>query len=375
MKQSIDWKECYHELYNNAPCGYFTASADGTILQINNTLLDLLHYHRDEILGKIKWQDLLTVGSKMYYETHFHPLLLMQGKVKEISFECYRKDRLIVPVLVNTTLIRDDQTKPVSMRSTVFDYTDRKKYEAELLRAKRQAEELTNELVRTNKELEQFVYIASHDLQEPLRTVRNYLEILQEEHGPALEEEAKLYMGVIDGAVSRMQELIHALLGYSRLHGMREELKMVNVEHLIKDVLETLTISIGEKNATIVTEKLPVLPVFETAFRQLWQNLISNALKFSRSGYPPLIKISAQQKPNHWQFSITDNGIGIDSVHQTKIFEIFRRLHTSESYEGTGIGLAFCKKIVTLHRGKIWVQSKPGQGSTFFFTIPKQAEP
>lgn len=371
MNTNRDWDESYDELYNNAPCGYLTTAADGTIIKINNTLLELLQYQRDDLINKRKWQELFTIGSKMYFETHFHPLLLMQGKVKEVNFELFRKDRTKVPVLINSVLIKNQDDQLTITRSTVFDFTDRKKYEAELLFAKRRAEELTRDLARANKELEQFVYIASHDLQEPLRTVKNYLVLLEEDYAPSLDEDAKMCIDVIDGAVGRMQELIQALLNYSRLRAQSER-DNVDIGGLVEDVLDNLAAIIEEKQATVITENLPTLPVFAMHFRQLLQNLISNAIKFSQPGIPPVIKLSARKQPQHWLFAVRDNGIGIDAKHYNKIFEVFKRLHSTEHYEGTGIGLAFCKKIVDLHQGKLWVHSELGEGSTFYFTIPHQ---
>ncbi|WP_166636663.1 sensor histidine kinase [Zeaxanthinibacter enoshimensis] len=225
------------------------------------------------------------------------------------------------------------------------------------------------ELERKNKELEQFVYIASHDLQEPLRTVMNFTELLHQDYGERLDDTANTYMNFIQKASSRMSALIKGLLDYSRI-GAAKKRKTVNLTTLINSVIEDLNASIKETGAVIELSQMPSLPVFETELRLLFQNLLTNAIKFRKKDIPPHIRINSREKDDSVVITISDNGIGIAKEHQEKIFSIFKRLHGNDEIEGTGIGLAHCQKIMNLHGGQIWVTSEKGQGSSFNILIP-----
>ncbi len=228
----------------------------------------------------------------------------------------------------------------------------------------------TSQLEKKNKELEQFTYIASHDLQEPLRTLISFSDLLSKEYQGQLDEKANKSLSFISEAAIRMSTLVKDLLDYNRI-GQTKEVSVVECNDIVKVVCKDLDSFIKESNATITTEKLPKIKGYETEIRLLFQNLITNAIKFRRKGHDPQVKISARVGPKHWEFSFQDNGIGIASKHQKKIFDIFKRLHLKHEYAGTGIGLAHCQKIVDLHQGELWVQSKPNEGSTFYFTLPK----
>ncbi len=225
------------------------------------------------------------------------------------------------------------------------------------------------QLVSKNKELEQFTYIASHDLQEPLRSVTSFSQLLDEEYRDKIGEEGGQYLDFLMEASTRMRNLIKGLLDYSRL-GREAQLVTIKAGDVLAEVLVDLSTAITESKAAITIDALPTITGYETEFRQLMQNLMSNAIKFRRPGFDPEIHVSAQRKGNGWEFSIKDNGIGIELEHQKKIFLIFQRLHNRSLYEGTGIGLANCQKIVELHGGTIRVESTKGQGSNFCFTIP-----
>jgi signal transduction histidine kinase len=223
-------------------------------------------------------------------------------------------------------------------------------------------------LERKNKELEQFVYIASHDLQEPLRTISNFINIIDTEYNNHFDELAQKSMFYIKEATNRMSNLIKGLLDYSVI-GRNEELKIVDTQKIVDAVLNDLHLAISEKDAKVNVKKLPKVYGSESELRQLFQNLISNALKFTKPETRPIVSIESKKDNLYWQFSIKDNGIGIAKKHQEKIFKIFQRLHDKSKYKGTGIGLANCQKIVQLHQGKIWLDSLPNKGSTFYFTL------
>jgi PAS domain S-box-containing protein len=258
----------------------------------------------------------------------------------------------------------EERTQALSAMNNVLqtEIAERREAEAKL-------KELTQELQRSNQELEQFAYIASHDLQEPLRAVASYTQLLQQDYLDQLDESAQDYMAfIIDGA-TRMRQLIQALLMYSRLGTRPPEGKPTDCNAILRQVTENLQIAIAQSQATITYDSLPTVEADPTQLIQLFQNLIANAIKFCRDR-PPHIQIEAQLTENAWLFQVKDNGIGIKPKYLDRIFVIFKRLHTRREFSGTGIGLAVCKKIVERHGGRIWVESQPGVGSTFFLTLP-----
>jgi signal transduction histidine kinase len=225
------------------------------------------------------------------------------------------------------------------------------------------------ELKRSNKELKQFAYISSHDLQEPLRMVTSFTQLLERRYKGQLDNEADEYIEFIVEGAHRMKYLIDDLLTFSRLNTQAKKFENVNLETVLNEVLSNLTVSIEESNAIITHDPLPTVNADKTQMMQVFQNLIANAIKFHGSN-PPKIHISAHKDEKEWKFAVTDNGIGIDPEYQKQIFEVFKRLHTREEYPGSGIGLSVSQKIIRRHGGNIWVESELGKGSTFYFTIP-----
>ena len=230
--------------------------------------------------------------------------------------------------------------------------------------------ESNRELAISNKDLELFAFVASHDLKEPLRMVSNYLELLAKTFEGKLDDEQKEFMGYISSGAVRMNALISDLLNYSRVNRNPGPLQKLDANEIIKIISQNLATRIDETHAKIKTSTLPVYTGIESQQIQLFQNLISNAIKFRHPDRNPVIEISAQNKGDNWEFAIKDNGIGIPVKFHDKVFEIFQRLNNSEN-SGTGIGLSICKKVAELNGGKIWFESTQGKGSTFFFTIPK----
>ncbi len=231
-------------------------------------------------------------------------------------------------------------------------------------------EDLLLQMENKNKQLNQFAYIASHDLQEPLRTVDNFIELFEEEYGDQLDAEAAQYFSFIRGATERMKGLITGLLNYSRLGKSGRRVK-VELSQLLEEVKIDFTNRIDDTGAVITSDSLPQISGYPVELRQLFANLIGNAIKFMPEGKIPKIHVSVSESTNFYTFKIADNGLGIKDVHLDKIFNMFTRLHSAKEYEGTGIGLAFCQKIVELHKGKITVDSTVGEGSTFTFTLKK----
>ena len=256
----------------------------------------------------------------------------------------------------------DENGNVVRMAGSHSDITER-------LEVQRQLEILTKDLQRSNQELEQFAYIASHDLQEPLRAITSYTQMLAKRYRGQLDAKADTYIDfIIDGA-ARMRQLIQDLLAYSRVGRRELKFQSTDCNLLLGQVIQDLQVAIADCEAEVTYEFLPSVMADTTQIHLLFQNLISNALKY-RNETPPKVKISAIPQDDCCQFAIQDNGIGIEPEYADRIFVIFQRLHTSDEYPGTGLGLAICKKIVERHGGKIWVKSQLGKGSTFYFTLP-----
>jgi signal transduction histidine kinase len=231
----------------------------------------------------------------------------------------------------------------------------------------------TEELARSNRDLEQFAYVASHDLQEPLRMVTNYVQLLARRYKGKLDSNADDFINfAVDGA-SRMYTLINALLAYSRVGTRGKPFEPTDCEMILQKSLNNLNVTMEETGAVVTHDSLPTVTADDSLLGQLFQNLIGNAIKF-RGKEPPLIHISASRNGSGWTFSVRDNGIGVAPEYAERIFVIFQRLHSREEYPGTGIGLAVCKKIVEYHGGRIWVESELGKGATFYFTLPREGE-
>ncbi len=229
--------------------------------------------------------------------------------------------------------------------------------------------QMTEQLITSNQELGQFAYIASHDLQEPLRTISNYSGLLQKRYKDSFDDNGKKYLSSIERATIRMQSLIKDLLDYSTIGNIKDTAE-IDCNLMLQEVMSDMTTLIEETNTKIESGELPVIHAYQE-IRMLFQNLISNAIKFRKSDVPLVIKISAADYETEWLFTFSDNGIGIEEIYYDKIFTIFQRLHSNREYQGTGIGLAQCKKIAELHGGEIRVNSEYGKGSRFYFTLKK----
>ncbi len=239
----------------------------------------------------------------------------------------------------------------------------------------RKIEELTRSLELKGREAEQFVYAASHDLKEPLRTISSIIERLDSRYCHLFDDEAREYMEMVTDSTQRMASLIRALLDFSSI-GDHREWRPIDGNMLLRGILLDLDLAIRESGAQVTVGELPVVYALETELRLILQNLLSNAIKFRREGVPPRVQVAAANQDGQWVFSIVDNGIGIDAKYSAKIFEMFQRVHHRSRYEGNGIGLAFCKKIAALHSGRIWFERNVEGGSTFYLSIPdKSAAP
>ena len=383
------YEESAEELYENAPCGYLSTSVDGRILKVNQTLTQWIGCDREELTGGKRFADLLTIGGKIFYETHFALLLQMHGEVGEVALDLLCNGGNVLPAFVSAVQKRDAAGTPVVNRITVFNATDRRRYERELLLARKRAEDAASELSRVNADLSrsnaallkanedlgQFAYAASHDLQEPLRTMKTYAQLLARRNQETLDVDAKTFVnGIVEGS-SRMQMLISDLLAFSQAQGSSLVLRRSDMNQTLEVSLSNLKSAIAETEAAVTHDKLPVVTIDAARIAQVFQNLVGNAIKYRKPDEAPRVHISAEKPAsNEWLVSVEDNGLGFEPSYADQIFGMFKRLH-GRDIPGTGIGLAICKKIIESHGGRIWATSAPGKGSRFSFTIPAVPEP
>ncbi|EPG75423.1 PAS domain S-box protein [Leptospira fainei serovar Hurstbridge str. BUT 6] len=264
------------------------------------------------------------------------------------------------------TAIHDDDRDVVAFIKVTRDMTEARRA-ADILKR------YNEELIAKNKEMEQFTYITSHDLQQPLNTIGSLLEILKKDFAKDFSEESGYFLKSIGGSVERMKVLIKSLLDYSRI-GVKRKLEMADCDELVRSVIGDVLSPADKKNVELYISPLPSIRCYSLELRLLFQNLISNAIKYKKKSSKAIVRIDARKVDNGWEFSVQDNGIGIDSKYFDRIFSLFYRLHRDEEYEGIGIGLSHCAKIIELHKGRIWVESEPGVGSRFIFYIPEFIE-
>jgi PAS domain S-box-containing protein len=337
---------------------------------LSPSITRLLGYSLEEAMSRSMGESLTPASIKMARHA-FAKALTAKDKEQEeylksrpLELEMKHKDGSTVWVEATVSFLRDEDGQPIGLLGINRDLTERKRAEGEL-------QKTLAELERSNKELEQFAYVASHDLQEPLRMVASYVQLLARRYKGKLDADADDFIAyAVDGA-SHMQRMINDLLAYSRVGTRGKPFEPTDCQAVLDQVLANLKVSIEESGAVITHDPLPMVMVDESQMAQLLQNLINNAIKF-RGEASPRVHISAEQKEKEWVFSVRDNGIGIDPQYHERIFIIFQRLHDRGEYPGTGMGLAICNKIVERHGGKIWVESEPGKGSTFYFTISRR---
>ena len=336
---------------------------DGRFVRVNRSLCEIFGYAEGELLGR-HVKELSHPEDRDVSDAPRERI--RRGEAESARFEkrYLRADGAVIWCEVAVALVRDVYGVPQYEVAIFDEVTDRKKAEARL----REAHE---ELKRSNAELEQFAYVASHDLQEPLRMVASYAQLLGRRYEAKLDGDAREFMAYIVDGASRMKQLIEDLLAYSRVGTKGAEFKRVNAEDALKRALFNLRAAIEEAGAVVTNDPLPTLSGDEVQLGQLLQNLMSNALKF-RSDSVPRIHIGVTESAKEYAFEVRDNGIGIEPQYYERIFMVFQRLHNKGEYPGTGIGLAICKKVVERHGGRIWVESRPGAGSSFYFTLPKE---
>lgn len=351
----------FRDLLDSAPDAMVIVRESGEIELANKQTESLFGYAHGELVG----QTIEVLMPQRFRGAHSghrqgffaHPNVRGMGRGLELFGQ--EKSGREFPVEISLSPLQTKDGLLVS--AAIRDISERKERERELNQYARQLES-------KNKELEQFAYIASHDLQEPLRTVASFVELLMEDYAGKLGADADTYLRYITDASQRMTQLIRGLLDYSRI-GIQSRLESVDCEQLLRDVVKDLEVAIAECGGSVNWSDLPQLVTYGNELRQVFQNLLTNAIKFHKPDVKPVVRVSAVRESGGWRFTVADNGIGIESQHLERIFLIFQRLHAREDYEGTGIGLAHCKKIVDLLGGRIWAESTPGEGSRFHFTV------
>jgi len=359
-------EERYRQIVETAQEGIWMIDENNKTTFVNKKMCEILGYSQNEMMSKELFSFMDEEGKRIAQESIEERKL---GGSETIDFKFITKEGAVLWTSLCNSTVRDDRGKYIGALAMVTDITKRKLNEELLQKSEAFLEMKNKELEVKNRELEQFAYVASHDLQEPLRTTSSFAELLQKQYSGKLDEKANQYLSFITHSTDRMKVLIKDLLDYSRI-GRKKEFEKIDCNIVLSEVIEDLDKLITDTTATIQAESLPVIYGYSTEIQLLFQNLVMNAIKFRKKDIAPEIKISAQLIKGNWQFTFTDNGIGIDEKHSERIFIIFQRLHTRGEYQGSGIGLSHCKKIVELHGGKIWVNSTPGEGSTFNFTLP-----
>ncbi len=352
----------FHQAFDYASIGMTLVAPNGRWLKVNPAFCDLVGYSADELLT-MEFQSITYADDLDYSVDHMRRLFMGELPYVHLEKRYIHRQGHIVWVLLSVALVCDEQNQPLYAVAQAQNITQHKRAQQELAHR-------VSELAHSNAELEQFAYIASHDLQEPLRKIASYTELLARRYQGKLDPGADKFIGYIVDGAQRMQQLINDLLTYSRV-GRTTDLILEKVETacIIEGIFNDLARTIRDNQAEITCEELPVVLGNPRHVAQLLQNLITNAIKF-RGDEPPRVHIGAERRADEWVIAVRDNGIGIDPQHAGRIFVVFQRLHTRTEYPGTGIGLAICKKIVERHGGQIWVESQPGQGSTFYFTLP-----
>jgi PAS domain S-box-containing protein len=344
------------DIFENAPCGYHSVDAQGTLIEINNTWLQWLKMSRDEVVGKKKFFDLLTEESKATFHETF-PRFKREGYVRDVPFDIVRSDGTTFSILLNSVALYDNEKNYLKSRSTAIDYTEQKK--------------AVEKIEQLNHELESFSYSVSHDLRAPLRSIDGYTQILLEDYASNLDDEGKRILNVVVNNARRMATLIDDLLDFSRVSRKDVSKTVVNTENMVNSVLSELTSHENGRAIEATVHPLSPCEADPNLLRQVWTNLVSNALKYTRKKQKAIIDISCYQNPAEVVYKISDNGTGFDMQYSHKLFGVFQRLHRQQEFEGTGVGLAIVHRIITRHGGKVWAEGEVGKGASFYFSLPK----
>ena len=362
----------YRSLFDLSHDGVVFVGLDGPIEEANDAYLDMVGYDLGELIG-VTYQQLTPTRWAAMEAEIVDQQLMSRGYTDEYEKEYIRKEGSVFPVAVRSILVRDEAGTPVRIMGIVRDITEQKE-------AKEALERHALDLARSNEELEQFAYVASHDLQEPLRKIRAFGALLADEKQESLDEEGRQYIDFMTDAAARMQTLVSDLLALSRVTTAAQPFEDLPLSDVFDTVLSDLSVSLDEAEGYVEVAEVPTIEADRTQMDQLFRNLIGNALKFRKPGVAPrvTVRMAAEAKPlpaipgPAHTIVVADNGIGFEPSQGSKLFQPFKRLHARHQYEGAGIGLAICEKIVLRHHGRITATGTPGEGATFTVTLPRR---
>ena len=363
-RQLRDSERHFQGWFQDAPVACHEVDRNGVILCVNQAECELFGFTVEEMVGRPIW-DFMASEDREKTRTGLLQRIAGEQPLAPLEREYKRRDGSSVIMEIHQKRIRDEAGRPTGLRTFLLDITQRKRAEMAL-------HEQADKLARSNAELEQFAYVASHDLQEPLRKIQAFGDRLKTKYEAPLGPEGLDYLTRMQNAAARMQILIQDLLSLSRVASNSKPFTPVDLGEVIRTVVSDLEMRIQDANGRVDIGTLPVIFGDRGQMAQLFQNLIGNGVKFRKPGENPVVKIeSAPHGPAAWQITVEDNGIGFDEKYRERIFQIFQRLHGRNEYEGTGIGLAICRKIVERHGGNVTAQSSPGAGAKFVVTLPQ----
>jgi PAS domain S-box-containing protein len=359
------------DLYNQAPCGYHSVDEkSGLIVQINDTELAWLGYARDQVVGKMTQTDLMTPSSAERYRREVRPRFLHDKAVGGIDVDCLRADGTYFPTLMSISTVLHPDDGHVISRNVLYDISGRKQTEKEIEELNASLKRQTQHLSNINKELESFSYSVSHDLRAPLRAISGYAMMVEEDYAEALDAKGQELLQVIRRNVSKMDALINDLLKLSK--SATGELTLGHFS--MQEQVEHSIAGLRRENAGVefILDPLEDVIANQGLLGQVWENLLGNAVKFSKKVEHAVVRVSSTSTPEEVIYQVQDNGIGFDMRYVHKLFGTFQRLHRQEDYAGTGIGLALVQRIVVRHGGRVWAESRSGEGASFYFTLPRQ---
>jgi len=364
-----DSERHFQSWFHDAPVACHEVDRNGVLLCVNQAECELLGFSEAEMVGRPIW-DFMAPEDREKTRTGLLQRIADEQPLVPLEREYKRRDGSSVMMEIHQKRIRDEAGRPTGLRTFLLDITQRKRAEITLL-------EQADKLSRSNAELEQFAYVASHDLQEPLRKIQAFGDRLKTKYEAGLGTEGLDYLTRMQNAAARMQILIQDLLSLSRVASHAKPFTSVDLGEVIHTVVSDLEMRLQDAKGRVEIGALPAIWGDRGQMAQLFQNLIGNGLKFRKPGENPVVKIESQPQTlangaAGWQISVGDNGIGFDEKYRDRIFQIFQRLHGRNEYEGTGIGLAICRKIVDRHGGSVTANSSPGAGAKFIITLPQQ---
>ncbi len=355
---------------DSLPCGYLRISYTGRIECANQTLVHWLSVSKEELIGE-GISKILPKAGQLFFQSYIFPLLTVEGEVEECYFDMVSTTGDRIPIVANFRSSQENHSAAYEI--TLVRILKRKSLERDLVQAKRETDTAISALRQSNEALSRFANMVAHDIKAPIRNLKNLSKFITEDYSDKLDEEGKEMLSLLGKAAEKAGSFVDRLLEYGRLESSNGEFKEVDLNEAVAFAVEDLSLSIEENAAKLEIAELPTVLGLESQLVQLFQNLIGNALKYHALDQAPVIRISAERvSSEQWEVSVADNGIGIEEDYREKVFDLLYRLQGSD-YDGTGIGLATCKWIVQNHKGHINVESEPGKGSRFYFTLLAKA--